>query len=364
MLNRLLDMARPLLFAMEPECAHELTLRALETGFTARGTPADDPCLQVNVMGLHFPNPVGVAAGFDKDARVYKALRAAGFGFSEVGTVTPRPQRGNPKPRVIRLIHDRAIINRLGFNNGGHDAVHTRLSHRTTGDIIGVNIGANKDTVDKAADYVSGIERFYDLADYFMINVSSPNTPGLRDLQAPEQLDALLVQINDARKRHADSQGRRVPIAVKLAPDVAIDDVPAIAERLIANHVDAIAVSNTTIARPQGLDPRLAKENGGLSGRPLFHRSTVMLARVYRAVDGALPLIGIGGIESGAAAQEKIEAGASLIQIYTGLVYGGLPLLDAMKSRLSAATKNAGAAQISALVGIKAEEWAAKSIET
>jgi len=363
MLNSLFNLARPLLFAMEPEAAHEVTLQALEKKLYARATGKDHPCLTTEIMGLRFPNPVGVAAGFDKDARVYQALLAMGFGFSEVGTVTPRPQSGNPKPRVVRLIRDRAIINRLGFNNRGHDLAHDLLSQRAPGGIIGVNIGANKETQNKAEDYAKGIERFYKFADYFMVNVSSPNTPGLRELQAPERLGALLRHVCQTRDRCADTHGKRIPVAVKLAPDIALEDISAIVERLQMHDVDAIAVSNTTLARPSGLQPKLAHESGGLSGRPLFHRSTVMLARIYLEVGGSIPLIGIGGIDSSETAQAKIEAGASLIQLYTGLIYEGLPLLSRIKSQLVAATEHAGAEYCSALTGKKAEEWAAKSIE-
>jgi len=364
MLINLLNVARPLLFTLEPEWAHEVTLRALEAGLYEQPSDTTDAGLQTNVMGLSFENPVGIAAGFDKDARVYRAMLALGLGFTEIGTVTPHPQKGNPKPRVHRLIRDRAVINRLGFNNSGHDLAYSRLTHRTPGGIIGVNIGANKNSKDKAADYEQGVERFYDLADYFMVNISSPNTPGLRDLQAPEQLDALLKRVSATRNRRADASGKRVPLAVKLAPDIAADDVPAIVERLIANDIDAIAVSNTTLARPPGLDPRLSRENGGLSGRPLFHRSTVMLARVYLTVGGSIPLIGIGGIDSGETAQAKIEAGASLIQLYTGLIYEGLPLIARIKSHLSTTIRENGGGQIENLVGSKASEWAAQSLES
>lgn len=362
MLNSLLNLARPLLLTMQPERAHEITLQALEAGIYGRDSEKADPALKVAAMGLAFPNPIGIAAGFDKDARVYNALLAIGFGFSEVGTVTPRPQEGNPTPRVFRLPRERAIINRLGFNSNGQDLVYEMLSHRTPDGIIGVNIGSNKDTSDKATDYAEGVARFYDLADYFMVNVSSPNTPGLRGLQVPEELDGLLKRLNKTRDRCADASGRRVPVAVKLAPDISMEDLPAITDRLLANCVDAIAVSNTTLARPPGLDPRLAHESGGLSGQPLFHRSTVMLAQVYKMVAGAVPLIGIGGISSGETARAKIEAGATLIQLYTGLVYEGLPLLPRIKSHLRAAVKSAGASGIGDLVGAKADEWAAKPL--
>ena len=233
MLNRLLNLARPVLFALEPERAHEMTLRSLESGLYARDNAQQDPRLVTEVMGIRFPNPIGIAAGFDKDARVFDPILAIGFGFSEIGTVTPLAQQGNPKPRVVRLIADRGVINRLGFNNRGHGPAHNLLSRRDPTGVIGVNIGANKDTEDKAADYVAGIKRFYDFANYFMVNISSPNTPGLRDLQAPAALDALLARVTETRNRCADKTGRLVPIAVKIAPDVAIEDLPAITDRLL-----------------------------------------------------------------------------------------------------------------------------------
>ncbi len=364
MLNRILDFARPLLFTMEPERAHEMTLRALESGIYAKDDAEPAVELITEVMGLQFPNPLGIAAGFDKDARVYDAMHAVGFGFSEVGTVTPLAQRGNPKPRVVRLIRDRGVINRLGFNNRGHQLAHRLLSRRNRDGIVGVNIGANKDTEDKAADYVRGIERFFDLADYFMVNISSPNTPGLRDLQAPAALDALLTRVLQAADACRETRAHRVPVAVKIAPDVAEADLPAIVERLLAHNVDAIAVSNTTLARPAGLDPLFANESGGLSGRPLFARATAMLARVYQLSNGTVPLIGIGGVDSGATALAKIEAGASLIQLYTGLIYEGLPLIPRIKAHLVDAARQAGVKRIGALTGRKAEEWAARPLDT
>ena len=363
MLSSLLDLARPVLLAFEPERAHELTLRSLESGIHARSTAANDLRLTVDVMGLRFPSPIGIAAGFDKDARVFGAILDMGFGFAEIGTVTPLAQTGNDKPRVFRLIRDRAVINRLGFNNRGHDHAHASLSRRRDNGIVGVNIGANKDSEDKAADYVLGIERFQDLADYFMVNISSPNTPGLRDLQAPAALDFLLSRVLEARDLQAEQTGDRRPVAVKIAPDVAEADLPAICERLLAHNVDAIAVSNTTLARPAGLDPALGREAGGLSGRPLFARSTAMLARVYRLTGGAVPLIGIGGIDSGETALAKIEAGASLIQLYTGLIYEGLPLIRRIEAHLGAAVERAGASRIGDLTGVKAEHWADRPLD-
>ncbi len=360
-LNQILGLARPALFALEPERAHELTLRALERGVYS--TVRDhDARLGVTAMGLRFPNPVGIAAGFDKDARVFDAILAIGFGFAEIGTVTPLPQKGNPRPRVFRLIRDRAVINRLGFNNLGHDHAHRLLARRNAGGVVGVNIGANKDASDKTADYVAGIERFHDLADYFMVNISSPNTPGLRDLQAPAQLDELLGRVMAARHARDAAAGRKVPVAVKIAPDVALEDLPAICERLLAHRVDAVAVSNTTLARPNGIDATLAREAGGLSGRPLFQRATAVLARVYCLTGGTVPLIGIGGIDSGETALAKIEAGASLVQLYTGLIYEGPSLVQRITQELATAVERAGATSIAELTGTKSEHWSAQPL--
>lgn len=367
MLKRLVNLGRPLLLALDPERAHEMTLKALETGFYPQAGGKDPASLRVSAMGLEFSNPIGVAPGFDKDARVADAILRMGFGFAEIGTVTPEPQEGNPKPRVFRLIRDRAVINRLGFNNGGQIKAQVRLRRMAgnlpAGGIVGVNIGANKQTVDRTADYISGLEAFYDLASYFMVNVSSPNTPGLRDLQAPAALDDLLGRVMARRAAFVAEGKPAVPIAVKLAPDVAVEDLPAICERLVAQKVDAIAISNTTLSRPAGLDARLASESGGLSGRPLFHRSTVMLAKVHLLTGGEIPLIGIGGIDSGEAALAKIRAGASVIQLYTALIFEGLGLLDRIKETLLEAIADAGVENISELVGRDAEAWAAKPIE-
>ena len=363
MMTRLAGLARPMLLLMEPERAHETTIRALESGLFSASPKADDPRLAVDIWGRHLPNPIGIAAGFDKNGRVPDMLIKVGFGFSEIGTVTPLPQVGNPKPRVFRLIRDRALINRLGFNNAGHMRVKARLQMREKNGVMGVNVGANKDAADRTADYVAGIETFYDDADYFMVNISSPNTPGLRDLQAPAALDELLGRVMAARQAKADATGRSVPIAVKIAPDVAVDDLPAICDRLEAHGVDAIAVSNTTLARPAGLDRHVTQETGGLSGRPLFERATIMLAKVYRQTGGRVPLIGIGGIESGETALAKIEAGASLIQLYTALVYEGPGLIETIKERLVAAMDAEGAKSLAPLVGRRAEEWAERAIE-
>jgi dihydroorotate dehydrogenase len=361
MLNSFFDLARPMLFALSPEDAHELTLRSLEMGLYPRPSAPDDPSLAVDLWGLKFPNPIGIAAGFDKDARVVDAVLGLGCGFAEAGTTTPLAQPGNPRPRVFRLVADRAVINRLGFNNAGHRAVLERLARRTSRGVAAVNLGANKDASDRTADYVKGIETFYDAASLFTINISSPNTPGLRDLQAPAALDELLGRVMSAREALVKSGKPRRSIVVKLAPDIAEADIAPIAERILAHAVDGIAVSNTTLAR-DGLIDANAREAGGLSGRPLFHRATVMLARVREATAGGIPLIGIGGIDSGEAALAKIEAGATLLQLYTGLIYEGPGLIARIKDHLASAARRAGAKSISTLVGTRSREWASKPL--
>ncbi len=363
MLKGLLNLTRTALFSLEPEQAHEVSLKALEAGlYPGDPTPAD-PRLAQTVYGLQFSNPIGIAAGYDKDARVPNAVLGVGCGFAEVGTITPKPQIGNPKPRVFRLVSDHAVINRLGFNNGGHAAALARLEARPKRGIVGVNIGANKDTEDKAADYVLGLETFNALASYFAVNISSPNTPGLRDLQAPAALDALLGRVMAAREKLVAGGAPKRPIVVKIAPDIAEADLPAIVERMIAHNVDGIAVSNTTLARTGLRDQITAREAGGLSGRPLFHRSTVTLARVHQLTGGKTPLIGIGGIDSGATAVAKIEAGATLVQLYTGLMYEGPGLIGGIKTALSATLEREKLAGIGALVGRRAAEWAGKAID-
>lgn len=359
MLNTFYRLARPALFALDPEDAHEATIKALELGVHPRQLGNDDPVLRQTVFGLDFPNPIGIAAGYDKDARVADAILAMGCGFAEIGTVTPRPQPGNPKPRIFRLVTDRALVNSLGFNNGGHDAALTRLEARKgKNGIVGVNIGANKDSADRPGDYAKGIETFAAVASYFTVNISSPNTPGLRDLQAPAALDELLSRVMETRARIVSQGAPRRPVVVKIAPDIAEEDVVPICERLIAHAVDGIAVSNTTLAR-NGLTDPLANKSGGLSGGPLFRRSTAMLARVFEATGGKIPLIGIGGIDSGETALEKIEAGATLLQVYTGLVYAGPGLIGEIKSHLAREVRRRGHSDLASLRGTKAKQWAA-----
>jgi dihydroorotate dehydrogenase len=352
MIGGLLGVAQSGLLFLEPERAHEISLRALERGLYAAGGQ-DDTRLRQQFFGLDFPSPLGMAAGFDKDARVPGALLRLGFGFTEIGTVTPLPQPGNPRPRVFRLIRERGVINRLGFNSGGHEAALARLGSRPAG-VVGVNIGANKESADPIEDYVLGVRRFAGVADYFTVNISSPNTPGLRDLQAPERLDALLARVMTER----DAQPQRRPVLVKLAPDIHDDDLPGVVETLMRHRVDGAILANTTISRDTVPDSSYRGETGGLSGRPVFRRATRVLARVYRLTDGRLPLIGVGGIDSGEAALAKIRAGASLIQLYTGLIYEGPGLIGEIKRTLLRHLETSGAATLADIRGDHAPMWA------
>lgn len=362
MFSALYPIARAALFGLEPEVAHEATLRAMECGAYPRDSGHADSALSQTVFGLNFSNPIGIAAGFDKDARVPDAVLGLGCGFAEVGTVTPKQQSGNPQPRVFRLISDHGLINRLGFNNGGHTAALHRLeARRARGGIVGVNIGANKDSPDRTGDYVQGIETFHHVASYFAVNISSPNTPGLRDLQAPAALDELLSRVMAARAAIEARGAARKPVILKIAPDIAEDDIDAIVDRLQSHSVDGIAVSNTTLSRA-GLTDSRAGEAGGLSGRPAFARSTAMLARIYRATDGKIPLIGIGGIDSPDTALAKIEAGATLLQLYTGLIYEGPGLIGRIKIALAAEARRAGAGGLARIRGRKADVWARRPL--
>jgi dihydroorotate dehydrogenase len=352
-MNALYGLGQALLYALDPERAHDLAIKSLELGLYHRATAVDDPRLAQILWGLSFTNPVGMAAGFDKDARVFAPLLATGFGFVEVGTLTPKPQKGNPAPRICRSAADGAIINRLGFNNEGQEAALPRLTARRSG-VVGVNIGAGKDSEDRIGDYVSGIARMSPVAGYLTINISSPNTPGLRDLQAPEVLAGLLQRVQEA----GASVAKRPPLLVKLAPDIADADLPDIMRVIQTNGVDGIVVSNTTLSRDWLKDKSFAAETGGLSGRPLFTRATRMLARIYRLTDGRLPLIGVGGIDSGEAAVAKIKAGASLLQLYTGLVFEGPKLIGEIKHALLKAMDDAKATSLAPLIGRDAVQWA------
>ena len=342
---------------LPPETAHALTLRALELGL-GPGAEADDPALATTVAGLRLPNPVGLAAGFDKDARVTGPLLRAGFGWVEAGTVTPLPQAGAPRPRLFRLRQDRAVINRLGFNNGGLDAYAARLVRRDrTAGVVVANIGANKDSADRIGDYVAGLERLWGLADGFTVNVSSPNTPGLRALQSAQALDELGGRLGAARARLCGG-GRGPPVFLKVAPDLDEAEVEAIADRAAAHGFDALVVSNTTVSRPETLRGKARGEAGGLSGAPLFARSTAVL-RLFTQALAARPtpagarvgLIAAGGVASGADALAKLRAGASAVQVYTALVYGGPALTAGIKRDLLARLRAEGFRSVREAVG-------------
>jgi dihydroorotate dehydrogenase len=327
---RAFPLARPLLHALDAETAHGLTIRVL-TMLPLAAPPPSDPRLAVEAFGLRFPNPLGLAAGFDKNAEVPDAMLALGLGFAETGTVTPRPQAGNPRPRLFRLAEDEAVINRMGFNNEGHAAALRRLRARAgRGGIVGVNIGANKDSADRIADYVAGIAAFSEVASYVTVNISSPNTPGLRALQSRAELEELLSRLNAART----AQARRPPMLLKIAPDLREDELEDIARACGGGAVDGIIVSNTTLSR-EGLRSAHAKEQGGMSGKPLLHLSTRQLARMFLLTEGRIPLIGAGGVRDWASALLKIKAGASLVQLYSALVYQGPGLIPAILDGLA-----------------------------
>ncbi|MGB9028076.1 MAG: quinone-dependent dihydroorotate dehydrogenase, partial [Rhodomicrobium sp.] len=297
--------------------------------------------------------PIGVAAGYDKNARVYNALFSMGFGFAEAGTITPEPQSGNPRPRVFRLIRERAIVNRLGFNNAGHAAAKARLKAQPPKGILGINIGANRESADPIADYAAGVRALGAQASYLAVNISSPNTPGLRGLQAPDRLNALLEAVMEARA----SLPRAVPVLVKLAPDLQGEDIEPVMACLLAQKVDGAILCNTTLSR-DGVPPSSQRgEGGGLSGRPLFARSTRFLAKCYLATEGKLPLLGVGGIDSPQAALDKIRAGASLVQLYTGFIYEGPNLLSDIKAALLAEMTRSSSS-LAGLVGTDAQRWA------
>jgi dihydroorotate dehydrogenase len=352
-------LGRKLLFRLDPETAHGLSISALRGGLPLASRPPRDPKLAVAVAGLAFANPLGMAAGYDKNAEVPDALLSLGFGFAEVGTVTPLPQAGNPKPRIFRLEEDGAVINRLGFNNEGHDAAESRLAmRRGRGGIVGVNIGANRDSADRIADYEKGVLRFAPLASYLTVNISSPNTPGLRTMQAREQLAELLQRVTAARAAAA----ARPPIFLKIAPDLAEAELEGIAAEVLEKRIDGVIVSNTTIARPALKALAHAGESGGLSGRPLFERSTIVLAKMRKLLGPTMAIVGVGGVDTAAAAVEKIRAGADLVQLYTGMIYAGPALPGRIVRGLSAIVAREGVPSIGSLRDTRLAEWADKPL--
>jgi dihydroorotate dehydrogenase len=352
----LFPIARAALFTTDPETAHKLTLFGLKTGLAGRDTSAVDPALAVSAMGLTFANPVGLAAGFDKNADVPGPMLRLGMGFAEVGTVTPLPQPGNPRPRIFRLIENEAVINRLGFNNQGLGLAKAHLqSLPRRGGIIGANIGANKDAPDRMSDYEVGLRVLYPYADYFTANISSPNTPGLRDLQTRGALEELLGRLTRVREDLVAGGAARKPLVLKIAPDLAPEDLADIAQVVLASGIEGMIVSNTTIARPGGLKGRHAGETGGLSGKPLFGPSTEVLREMRRLTGGEITLIGAGGVHDGASAYAKIRAGASLVQLYTALIYQGPGLIRRIKSELSELLARDGFASVAEAVGVDAD---------
>lgn len=341
----------PLLRRIDPETAHNFALKALRWGLAGHASGADDPVLAVTVLGRTFSNPIGLAAGFDKDAVAAAALMRLGFGFVETGTVTPRPQAGNSRPRLYRLEPDRAVINRMGFNNGGLDAYRRNLlglSNRTA--ILGANVGINKDAADPERDYPAMIAAVGPLSDYVTINVSSPNTPGLRDLQSEGRLRSIL--------RAVAAVPDKPPILVKIAPDLTDDGLEAVVETCVGEGVQGLIVGNTTLSRPFGITSRLIRKDGGLSGVPLFPLSTRMLARASLLARGRLVLIGAGGVFDANDALTKIRAGASLVQLYTGFAFQGPALIPRLKKELAAALKKAGYNKVQDAVGIDARNLA------
>jgi dihydroorotate dehydrogenase len=345
----MMDLAVAALRLLPPEMAHHVTVElAARFGAFLPKAPPDDSRLAVKVLGLNFPNPIGIAAGFDKNAVAFRTMLKLGLGHAECGTVTPRPQPGNPKPRMYRLRQDKAVINRMGFDNDGMERVAPRLRRPRRG-IVGINIGANKDSPDRIADYRAAFARLSPFADYVAVNISSPNTPGLRNLQKREELHTLLASLVEVRG------DKHIPLLLKIAPDLdepALDDI---AQEVLASGIEGMIVTNTTLARPAMLKSSFASQSGGLSGVPLMEPSTAILREVRRRVGDRLVLIGVGGVSSGADAYRKIRAGASLVQLYTALVYGGTGLIATVKRDLLECLVRDGFSCVADAVGVDAK---------
>lgn len=346
------DIAIPLVQLIDPEIAHKLAVKTLKYGLVPKQKTEDPSLLRTTVLGLQFKNPIGMAAGFDKQGEVVEELHKIGFSFVEIGSVTPKPQPGNPKPRVFRLPEDNAIVNRYGFNSDGHDIVWERLKrlkeNKNFDGILGVNLGRNKETKDAIQDYIDGIKRFMDIADYFVINVSSPNTPGLRSLQNKKNLQDLLTKVNAAR----ELVGSRQPLFLKLAPDLLDSERQDVADVVLnqKSKVDGLVLCNTTIMRPNLTNPN-KQESGGLSGAPLTDISTSMISDMYRRTHGSIPIIGVGGVFSGSDAYAKIRAGATLIQLYTSYIYNGPPIVGKIKRELCEILETNGFSSVTDAIG-------------
>jgi len=339
------------LYRLDPEEAHHWAVWAMEHGLSGRFEASGDPVLKTSVFGLDFPNPVGLGAGFDKDARAFEGALALGFGFVEAGTVTPQPQPGNPRPRLFRLDADRAVINRFGFNSQGLEAFRARLAARKGGGIVGANVGKNKTTEDAAADYVIGVAALAPLADYLVVNLSSPNTPGLRALQAKAPITELLTRVLAAREEACLKMERRPPLLAKVGPDLTEQDMVDIVDVALETGVDGLIIGNTTITRPATLKSPHRSETGGLSGKPLQPLSLSCLKAMYRQCGGRIPIIGCGGIATGADAYARIRAGASLVQFYSALVFDGPPLVSRIVRDLAELLRRDGFRSVSEAVG-------------
>ena len=340
---------RPFLFNLDPETAHDLAIKSLKLNPlpSKMFDVEDEQMLNIELLGKKFPNPIGLAAGFDKSAEVYNSLLKLGFGFVEIGTVTPLKQFGNPKPRIFRLEDDRALINRLGFNNDGIKIIKARINSEMKKGILGVNIGPNKETKDQINDFCLGLRNFFDISDYVTVNISSPNTEGLRDFHDQEKLQSLLSALNKIKKENKSN----IPLLLKISPDINDDHIPEIAEASIKNNISAIILTNTTNGNRHNLTSKLKKEEGGLSGNPLHQISINMIKRFYRELQKKIPIIGVGGIDSGKSAYEKIIAGASLLQLYTGFVYRGPSTAKNIKKELIQILKSEGIKNIKEIIG-------------
>jgi len=340
---------RPFLFNLDPETAHDLAIKSLKFNPLPRSMfeVEDEQMLKVEVLGKNFPNPIGLAAGFDKSAEAHDSLLRLGFGFVEVGTVTPLKQLGNPKPRIFRLEDDRALINRLGFNNDGIEIIKNRIKSSEKTGILGVNIGPNKKTKDQLNDFCIGLKNFFDIADYITVNISSPNTEGLRDFHDQEKLNDLLVELNKIKK----DKKTDIPLLLKISPDIHESHISEIADVILKNSISAIILTNTTNRNKDNLKDKAKNESGGLSGEPLQQISTNMIKKFYKLLNGKIPIIGVGGVNSGKSAYEKIIAGASLLQLYTGFVYRGPSTAKDIKKELIQILKKEGIKNIKDAIG-------------
>ena len=340
---------RPFLFNLDPETAHDLAIKSLKFNLLPRSMfeVEDEQMLKIEVLGKNFPNPIGLAAGFDKSAEAYDSLLRLGFGFVEVGTVTPLKQLGNPKPRIFRLEDDRALINRLGFNNDGIEVIKNRIKSTGKTGILGVNIGPNKETEDQLNDFCVGLKNFFDIADYITVNISSPNTEGLRDFHNQAKLNDLLVALNKIKK----DKKTDIPLLLKISPDIHESHTSEIVDVILKNSISAIVLTNTTNSNKNNLKDKAKNESGGLSGEPLQQISTNMIKKFYKLLNGKIPIIGVGGVNSGKSAYEKIIAGASLLQLYTGFVYRGPSTAKEIKKELIQILKNEGIKNIKDAIG-------------